>query len=160
MVRGVDFRPAPEPLGQALAPAGGFPTSLPPTEGLVSFYLVATFGSFAGAASVLRLSATATAKRLDTLERWYGGELIDRSRRPLQKTRTGEDVWPVARAAVAALVRLHAARSAPASCGLPHLPRALQAADQSRDCGPHISHVDQTSERRPIPGCHANLGDQ
>ena len=67
---------------------------------LEDFLAVVETAHFARAAAQRRITQSALSRRIKSLEVWFGEELLDRSRHPIQPTRAGRDFVNVARGIV------------------------------------------------------------
>lgn len=76
-----------------------------PGRDLAAFVAAVECGSVQEAAAALQLTQSATTKRIQSLERRLGAELLQRSRRGVQPTSAGQVLYPDAKEALSALHR-------------------------------------------------------
>jgi DNA-binding transcriptional LysR family regulator len=88
-----------------MAPSGTEADPLPGGE-LAAFVTALEAGSIQGAADALLLTQSAVTKRLQSLERKIGGELLERGRFGVRPTALGRTVYPPAKRALAALAEV------------------------------------------------------
>ena len=80
-----------------------------PGRELAAFVTAVETGTVQGAAEALALTQSAATKRLQALERRVGRPLLERSAQGVRATETGAVLYPLAREALAVLVRAEAA---------------------------------------------------